>query len=729
MFFLLSLLLTSHAKKVSRRREEGGEVWSYPSGLSVRLRTGGVAGETLAQWASELQDHDASFVEATSREALIHEKVFASGEWPVSAWDDYQRLAAGNGQVDSAALLLRYGVAASLENHLPEDVVKASSRGVVPGAYEKSVTADGTTVLHAAAFSGCAECIEWLLNADSSLSLEARGAHRMTPLHVAASAGHSAAVRALLKHNADINARHPFANTTALHMAAELGRVEVVDELCSSSHRVDVDAVSSLGGTPLHAAAQRNQAAVIEVLGRCGANLEIKMSGDTTALYVAAQEGFVDSIKALVEIGANVEAQMPLSEQSPSKELVAASEDGLKFASLPNHDSANGARPLHAATENGHTDAVAALLEANADPDAGFSMVGVSPLHVAAQYDRPDAARLLIRYGATIDAQSRNVDGATALYYSVGGNGEVLKALLEAGADVDKGRRVDGISPLAYAAAAGRVEAAKQLLAEKANCEKSARDGTRPLHAAAAAGHLDVAKVLVEAGADIEAEGPDSQTPLLVAIPTDHRIAAYLLKKGARVDALVSSTKATVLHLAAAAPPHLFSELLSSVAKLPTSKSFLDARCTDQELTALYLATDPMVASLLLDAGADPDAAMGNGDTALLKAVSENRPELVRTLLSRETEFPGRSADPDRGSPPHNRPSSLHQSPLLLGVVRGHARAVEALLDADANCAILVQSRDGRLENLVDLARTRRDHDTLQLLLSREDCDVDKNIT
>jgi len=84
----------------------------------------------------------------------------------------------------------------------------------------------------------------------------------------------------------------------------------------------------------------------------------------------------------------------------------------------------------------------------------------------------------------------------------------------------------------------------------------------------------------------------------------------------------------------------------------------------------------------------------------------------------------GRAADPDVGA----RTSSLHQSPLLLAVARGHAAAVAALLDAGANCAVLVAtSRDPAAtpDNLLDIARARRDHDTLQLLMAHADaCDV-----
>ena len=52
----------------------------------------------------------------------------ASGAWPAYAWDEYQRLAAGSGQVDSGALLpgLRRGLLRGRNAHRPEPLFRAA---------------------------------------------------------------------------------------------------------------------------------------------------------------------------------------------------------------------------------------------------------------------------------------------------------------------------------------------------------------------------------------------------------------------------------------------------------------------------------------------------------------------------------------------------------------------------------------------------------------------------
>jgi len=79
-------------------------------------------------------------------------------------------------------------------------------------------------------------------------------------------------------------------------------------------------------------------------------------------------------------------------------------------------------------------------------------------------------------------------------------------------------------------------------------------------------------------------------------------------------------------------------------------------------------------------------------------------------------------ADPNLGA--RGGPQTW-QSPLLFAVATGgNAATARLLLGAGANCAVVVGSRRDPL-TLVELARRKRDFDTLQLLTSTEGCDVD----
>ena len=85
------------------------------TGVAVKIRQG-PAFDQLFTWSKHLGDRGATHGEASEREQRVHSLV-ASGAWPAYAWDEYQRLAAGSGQVDSGGLLRDYGVAFSVAEH------------------------------------------------------------------------------------------------------------------------------------------------------------------------------------------------------------------------------------------------------------------------------------------------------------------------------------------------------------------------------------------------------------------------------------------------------------------------------------------------------------------------------------------------------------------------------------------------------------------------------------
>jgi len=95
---------------------------------------------------------------------------------------------------------------------------------------------------------------------------------------------------------------------------------------------------------------------------------------------------------------------------------------------------APGATTLHGAIIAGDIDAVAALIEGGADPDAREPAGESTPLITAATFGRVDAARALIAAGA--DPDLRNRDGSTALITAAFfAREEIVADLLAAGAD------------------------------------------------------------------------------------------------------------------------------------------------------------------------------------------------------------------------------------------------------------------------------------------------------
>jgi ankyrin repeat protein len=87
-----------------------------------------------------------------------------------------------------------------------------------------------------------------LLLLESGVDVNARDEAGFTPLHDAALAGNTAAVRTLLDHGANVNIRDKDSGATALYMAATMGREDVVNLL------LERGADPKIGPSPIKAA-------------------------------------------------------------------------------------------------------------------------------------------------------------------------------------------------------------------------------------------------------------------------------------------------------------------------------------------------------------------------------------------------------------------------------------------------------------------------------------------
>jgi len=162
-------------------------------GANPELRNG--AGKTARQMAAELADR----AMAVRMEAVLMAMPAGRPESSPFVREPLQE-AARRGDADYVAMLLQLGA-------------DPNGRG-----------ADGATALEAAALKGHGEVVELLLRKGARVSVG-------RPLHDAAVGGSAAAVRALVRHGAPVNAVDPGTGDTALHAAAAWGRVEVARAL------------------------------------------------------------------------------------------------------------------------------------------------------------------------------------------------------------------------------------------------------------------------------------------------------------------------------------------------------------------------------------------------------------------------------------------------------------------------------------------------------------------
>ena len=406
------------------------------------------AGDYVISSPTELMDHvkDAWDVVVEENQAGLMDAKVKTKPPPMSeseAWHHFQ--AAKNGVIDSARFLISFSVVPQIQTGGSVLHISASKGDMQTIArilddpeslleVDEERLSDGTTPLFNAVALGNSKTVEFLLEKNANPNHVARNG--ITPLIIAASMGKNDVVNLLLESGADVDYQHPFARTTALHFASELGRQDVIETLCTRGAK---NLRKKTGGTALHTAADTNQSKACEaLLEHCSStNVNELLNGDTTPLYLAAQRGFSQVIRTLARHGANLDFVMPRDRfRGELMRLKDNSDSG--FYSAKNTEIGNGATSLHAAVENGHLDATSALLELGAKQLT--SMEGVSPLLLALQYRHPDIAlRLLDVEDALVRAHVNTPcpqDGTFPLFMaSLYGYKRVVRKLLDLGAN------------------------------------------------------------------------------------------------------------------------------------------------------------------------------------------------------------------------------------------------------------------------------------------------------
>jgi ankyrin repeat protein len=264
-----------------------------------------------------------------------------------------------------------------------------------------------------------------------------------TPVMKCAGSGSAEAVRSLIVRGADVNAKEPSANQTAL----------------------------------MWAAAERHTN-VVRILVEAGADLRARTKQGFTALHFAAREGDLETTRALLaaSVDVNIRSQpaQPLdASASPGDNPTGRTASGGAARRGPGYQAtvSAGSTPLLVATVRGHVPLALLLLERGADPnalDAGFT-----PLHWASGTWEGGISNPV--YGFT-DAMSGIPNRQAKL--------QLVKALLARGADPNSRmtRRPPGFSGLG-----GGYEDAP---------------GATPFLLASASADLEMMRLLIDAGAD-----------------------------------------------------------------------------------------------------------------------------------------------------------------------------------------------------------------------------------
>lgn len=422
-------------------------------------------------------------------------------------------------------------------------------------------------------------------------------------------------VRRLLKQHVDVNTPQPD-GATALHWAAHWDDLETADLLIRAG--AHVNAANDLGVTPLALACYSANASMVERLLAAGANPNAAPTGEPV-LMTAARTGSVQSVKALLLHGANVNAKDAVHGQTALMWAVAHKHSDIVETLIETgadiHARSNISRVLVSnANRYGGVTTSAAPDRAVTDIEQG----GSTALLFAARQGDLASARLLLAAGA--NANDTAPDGTSALVMAAhSGQGAVAAWLLDNGADPNAAGA--GYTALHAAVLRADPDLLKALLTHAANPNARLTKGTpvrryskdfafnenwqgaTPFWLAARFGELELMRLLVARGADPRLAIQDGTTPLIatLAAGTDSGPSAAD-RRERRLDPAELTARAQ------------------------------DARSPDggeNERTALE------AVHLLVDLGADVNAANQAGDTALHSAATKGFNTVVRFLVEK----------------------------------------------------------------------------------------------
>lgn len=170
----------------------------------------------------------------------------------------------------------------------------------------------------------------------------------------------------------------------ALMVACKTGDLEFARQLVADG--ANINKVTLTGGTPFMFSVLGNELAIARWLHEQGANIDAQGSNGWSAVTIAAAKGQAHLLSWLISIGANANAA-----------------DVYQFS------------PLMRAVDNGHVDAVVALLAAPGIEIDSQDEANNTALHYAVAGDRPDLARLLLAQGAKRDIENRNGQTANSM--------------------------------------------------------------------------------------------------------------------------------------------------------------------------------------------------------------------------------------------------------------------------------------------------------------------------
>ncbi|XP_043480215.1 ankyrin-2-like [Leptopilina heterotoma] len=414
------------------------------------------------------------------------------------------------------------------------------------GANPNEPDAIGDTPLHAAVSMGRPnlKIITLLMDheADGNLLSDAL----FTPLYLAVASGHIQVVKILVKYDARIDMinkgeisplvlaikesrtemvrelltskHHEYSEMTALHNAAEGGKLEIVKLLMTNGYN-KVNSKNELFQTPLYLAVSKGHLEVVKYLLDNGAKLEIATDNvqGKSLLHLCATKGQIEILKCLIEHGATIDKET-FQRETPLHFAISESHVNvvkylLECGANVRAKTLNNETPLHLAVKAGNEEIVTEILNRGVTLHS-LDDLNCSALTYAVKSRKNKIVKLFIDKG---HRDSSTVYDERAIYIAAkNGDTEILKLLLDAGCSLDTICKEK--KPIHVAAIFGTVPLIELLIKRGADVNSKKRFGETPLHLAAASGRTSMVKFLLNAGASLTLKTESGLTALDYAL-------------------------------------------------------------------------------------------------------------------------------------------------------------------------------------------------------------------
>ncbi|KUI64372.1 Serine/threonine-protein phosphatase 6 regulatory ankyrin repeat subunit B [Cytospora mali] len=434
-------------------------------------------------------------------------------------------------------------------------------------------------------------------------------------LHVVAHEGHESIVNIILQHGANASSRDENGRT-ALMLAAGAGHHQVVDILIrkrgpKGSEQKEPGKEEDLEKLKKDKQEELNEALLLAVKGKhkeairklqdVGAKSDLLKSEEMTALHLTIEAGDKESSKLLIRA---------LGDQDEVN-----AQDHRKKQSA-----------LHLAADKGMIDAVAALLDKQADVKLQ-DLYNRTALHWAVIRGNVKIMELLLGKTPQEFINTLDHDNRTSLHWAVcQGSIEAMELILKHTPQYDAPDK-DGRTALILAAERGNIEAVGRLLAIGSSPGITDKDEMTALDRATTNGHKAVVLRLLDKTEKDEAR----KKALDLAVEKGHLPMAMEIQKRIKDLGLRSSALASILFLASTTPGST-----GEVHDLMNDNSDLNQQDKKKGRTALMLSVESendQFALRLLKLHAKTDLQDNDGKTALMMATKSENKSIMEALL------------------------------------------------------------------------------------------------